>query len=158
MPLEWYKLADHQHLNHSELIMAFAKETIRNEVLLRFGEVGEQRDKLIGALQRSLEQVLEDGVIISSKALDPEQLSALPGQSGTPLADVLGEVTAATIIENQTLTATLASIQQQFTEAMAAADAQIADLTARLEQALAALAAAQTPEPAAVEPEAPPAE
>jgi len=86
-------------------MMAFTKEIIRNEVLLRFGEVGEDRGKLVGALQRSLEQVLEDGVIISSKALDPEQLSTIPNQSGTPLADVLGEVNAQTIVDNQLMIA-----------------------------------------------------
>jgi len=92
--------------------MGFAKETIRNEVLLRFGEIGEHRGKLIGAFQRSLEQVLEDGAIISSRPLDPEQLSALPGQSGTPLADVLGEVTAQTIIDNQNLNEALTELGQ----------------------------------------------
>lgn len=91
--------------------MAFAKETIRNEIMLRFGEVVGNRGKLIGALQRSLEQVLEDGKIISSKPLEPEQLSALPGQSGTPLADVLGEINSQTILDNQLLAATLAAEQ-----------------------------------------------
>lgn len=92
--------------------MAFVKETLRNEIMLRFGEKVDNRGKLIGASQRSLEQVLEDGAIISSKPLDPEQLSALPGQAGTPLADVLGEVTAQTIIDNQNLNEALTEAGQ----------------------------------------------
>ena len=133
--------------------MAFVKETLRNEIMLRFGEKVENRGKLIGASQRSLEQVMEDGAIISSKPLDPEQLSALPGQPGTPLADVLGEVTAQTIIDNQNLNdalteegktnealrLALAAAQDQASETIAIMDQMQGELMAKDE----ALSAAQ---------------
>lgn len=133
----------------------FTEETFAYEILLRFGEGDATKGKLTGAHYQTITQVKRDGLIISSQIDTPQQLALIEGESGQMLSEVLGEVNAATIIENQTLTATLVSTQQQFAAAQEVADAKIADLTARLEQEL---AAAQASEQAVAEVEAQPAE
>lgn len=97
----------------------FTEETTPYEVLLRFNE-----GKLSGAHYQTITHVKRDGLIISSQSDALQQLALVEGEEGQKLSEVLGEITAATIIENQTLT-----------EDLTAAISKIDELTAQLEQA-----------------------
>ena len=115
--------------------MPLSEETIPYEVLLRFSESGAQRGKLSGALFRKLNQILKDGVILSSTEAPPEQLALAAGEDGQLLSDVLGEINAQTIIDNQVLSANLSTEQQTsaaLNEQLIAAQSEIQLLTDQL--------------------------
>jgi len=124
----------------------YKEDTFNYEILLRFGDTGQKKGQLSGASRTTITQTTKDGVPIATNINAPEQLALIAGEEGELLYKVLGEVNAATIIENQTLAAALAEARQQSADTHEAATAQIADLTARLEQALADLASAPIPE------------
>jgi len=92
---------------------AYSEETFFYEVLMRFGEVAPKKGKLIGASLTQITQLLKDGVVLNTTLNPPEQLALVDGESGQKLSDVLGEVNAATIIENQVLTANLVAAQAE---------------------------------------------
>ena len=114
----------------------FTEETFAYEILLRFGEGDTTKGKLTGAHYQTVTQVKRDGVIISSKIDTPQQLALLEGESGQMLSEVLGGVTAETIIHNQTLAASVATLQAQADQmqtSISERDVTIDDLRAQLE-------------------------
>ena len=149
MPIERYRLANPQHHNHSELIMAvpvYSEETFFYEVLLRFGEVAPNKGKLIGASLTQLTQLLKDGVLLNTTINPPEQLALIEGESGQQLSDVLGEVNAQTIIANQVLTAANQSLSANIDELLAnvqSLDSDLTDVRGELSTAQTSLADAQ---------------
>lgn len=124
----------------------YNEDTFNYEILLRFGDTGPNKGQLTGASRSTITQTTKDGVPIATNINAPEQLALIAGEEGQLLSTVLGEINAATIIENQTLAAALAEARQQSAATQEAAVAQIADLTTRLEQALADLTSATAPE------------
>jgi hypothetical protein len=127
----------------------YNEETFNYEILLRFGDNGPNKGKLTGASRTTITQTTKDGVPIGggTNINPPEQLALIAGQEGEMLSSVLGAVNAATIIDNQTLTAALAAAQGKtavlsselaevqghantLTEQLAAANAEIARLMA----------------------------
>lgn len=133
----------------------FTEETTPYEVLLRFNE-----GQLSGAHYQTITQVKRDGLSISSQIDTPQQLALIEGEEGQMLGEVLGEITAAAIIDNQVLTAAMDAKSQelesasahnseltvqleQVSGALTAANSKVDELTALLEQVQAALAASQ---------------
>ncbi len=125
----------------------YNEETFNYEILLRFGDTGPNKGQLSGASRTTITQTTKDGVPIATNINPPEQLALIAGQEGEMLADVLGEVNAATIIQNQTLSTALSAEQgknetlsqglsesqasvQSLTEDLAAANAEIERLKA----------------------------
>jgi hypothetical protein len=129
-------MANPQHHNHSELIMpVYSEETFFYEVLLRFGETDPNKGKLTGASLTQITQLTRDGSVLNSTINLPEQLALVDGENGQKLSDVLGEVNANTIIENQSLSNALVSEQAStatLTEQLTAAQAEIERLTEEL--------------------------
>jgi hypothetical protein len=115
----------------------FEQVTFFYEVLLRFGDQKANRGHLTGAHLQTLTQTLMDGNVIATSDNGPKQLALVDGESGQKLSDVLGEVNANTIIQNQTLSAALAaeqgkteSMTTDLSEAEAAIDSLNVELTA----------------------------
>ena len=104
----------------------FTEETTPYEVLLRFSE-----GQLSGAHYQTITQVKRDGLIISSQIDAPQKLALVEGEEGQKLNEVLGDITAATIIDNRLLA-----------EELSAANSRIYELTDLLEKEQAAAAAA----------------
>ncbi len=104
----------------------FEQVTFFYEVLLRFGDQKANRGQLTGAHLQTLTQTLMDGNVIATTDNGPKQLALLDGESGQKLSDVLGQVNAQTLIQNQTLTADLSAerarseaIAKQYQDALA---------------------------------------
>lgn len=119
MPLQWHGLANPQHYHPSELTMAeWKEETFNYEILLRFGDSGPNKGRLTGASRTTITQTTKDGVPIAggTNINPPEQLALVAVEEGKMLSDVLGEVNAQTIIQNQTLAAALESEQGRTSE------------------------------------------
>lgn len=115
----------------------FEQVTFFYEVLLRFSDQKATRGQLTGAHLQTLTQTLMDGNVIATTDNGPKQLALLDGESGQKLSDVLGVVSAQTVIQNQTLSAALAaeqgkttSLAKELTEAKGQADALAANLAA----------------------------
>lgn len=113
----------------------YNEETFNYEILLRFGDTGPKKGQLSGASRTTITQTTKDGVPIATNINPPEQLALIAGQEGEMLDEVLGEVNAATIIQNQTLSTAL-SAEQGKTESLATnlseAEATIENLNADL--------------------------
>jgi hypothetical protein len=106
----------------------YNEETFNYEILLRFGDVAPNKGKLTGASRTTITQTTKDGVPIATNINSPEQLALIAGEEGEMLSQVLGEVNAATIIENQNLSNALASEQAStatLTEQLVAAQTEI---------------------------------
>lgn len=90
----------------------YNEETFNYEILLRFGDTGPNKGKLTGASRTTITQTTKDGVPIGggTNINHPEQLALIAGQEGEMLSTVLGEVSAATIVLNGQLQASLAEI------------------------------------------------
>lgn len=90
----------------------YNEETFNYEILLRFGDTGPNKGKLTGASRTTITQTTKDGVPIGggTNINPPEQLALIAGQEGEMLSTVLGEVSAATIVLNGQLQASLAEI------------------------------------------------
>lgn len=113
----------------------YSEETFFYEVLLRFGETDPNKGKLTGASLTQITQLTRDGSVLNSTINLPEQLALVDGENGQKLSDVLGEVNANTIIENQSLSNALVSEQAStatLTEQLTAAQAEIERLTEEL--------------------------
>lgn len=106
--------------------MAFAERRIRYETLIRWHEDGR-----IGAQQVDLDQVLKDGVVISSVPTQPLQLGTADFEGAVPLADVLGEVTDRALVQVEQLTQHVAALEQQNQQIVEQANAALADLQAK---------------------------
>ncbi|MGA3683371.1 hypothetical protein [Pseudomonas graminis] len=104
----------------------YNEETFDYEILLRFGDSGPNKGKLTGASRTTITQTTKDGVPIGggTNINPPQQLALIAGEEGEMLAEVLGEVNAQTIIQNQLLAA-----------ALAAEKGRTAELTGELSQA-----------------------
>lgn len=110
----------------------YNEETFNYEILLRFGDAAPNKGKLTGASRTTITQTTKDGVPISTNINSPEQLALIAGEEGEMLSAVLGEVNAATIIENQNLSNALASAQASratLTEQLSASQEEIQRLT-----------------------------
>lgn len=112
----------------------YNEETFDYEILLRFGDSGPNKGKLTGASRTTITQTTKDGVPIGggTNINPPQQLALIAGEEGEMLVEVLGEVNAQTIIQNQILAALLKAEQGN-----------AAVLTAELEQANATIQALQ---------------
>jgi len=145
-------------------VPVYSEETFFYEVLLRFGEVAPNKGKLTGASLTQLTQLLRDGVLLNSTINPPEQLALVDGESGIKLGDVLGEVNANTIIDNQVLSAANQSLSAEVAaattanqdlgtelgltrEELTAAQAEIQRLTDLLNQSVAVAEPAQAETP-----------
>jgi len=93
----------------------FEQVTFFYEILLRFGDQSTNRGQLIGAHLQTLTQTLMDGKIIATNDNGPQQLALVSDESGQKLSDILGEVNANTIVENQVLGAANQSLSDQIT-------------------------------------------
>jgi hypothetical protein len=110
----------------------YNEETFFYEVLLRFGETDPSKGKLTGASLTQITQLTKDGAVLNSTINPPEQLALVDGENGQKLSDILGEVNANTIIENQNLSNALAAEQAStatLTEQLAASQEEIQRLT-----------------------------
>jgi hypothetical protein len=115
----------------------YDEETFFYEVLLRFSDQKPHRGELSGALLRTLTVTTKDGLPFATQENPPQQLAIVEGEDGQKLSDVLGEVNANTIIQNQTLSTALAaeqgkteSLTTDLSEAEATIDNLNSDLTA----------------------------
>lgn len=127
----------------------YNEETFNYEILLRFGDAGPNKGSLTGASRTTITQTTKDGLPIGggTNINPPQQLALIAGEEGEMLAEVLGEVNAQTIIQNQTLASALLAEQgktaeligylslvqaqvKQLTDQLAAANAEIGRLTA----------------------------
>jgi chromosome segregation ATPase len=113
----------------------YNEETFFYEVLLRFGETDPNKGKLTGASLTQITQLTKDGAVLNSTINPPEQLALVDGENGQKLSDVLGEVNANTIVQNQTLSTALAAEQgktESLTTNLSEAEATIDNLNAEL--------------------------
>ena len=96
----------------------YNEETFNYEILLRFGDIGPNKGKLTGASRTTITQTTKDGVPIGggTNINPPQQLALIAGEEGEMLAEVLGEVNAQTIIQNQTLANALLAEQGKTAE------------------------------------------
>ena len=126
--------------------MALTERRIRYETLIRWHEDGK-----IGAHQVDLEQVLRDGVVISSTPTMAQTLATADFEGAVPLSEILGEVATAALEQSEALTRSLADVNaiaaqqlDQLTQVrgelstaqgdLATAQQTIADLQAQLAQ------------------------
>lgn len=118
---------------------AFEEKTYPYEMLFRFGNTEETKGKLVGANLKYETYVYRDGVFWQSAISEPQQLALVDGETGEMLADVLGEINAQTIIDNQVLTAANQSLSAE----LAAATSASQELGTELDQTRDHLTAAQ---------------
>lgn len=100
-------------------------------------------DGSIGAHHQRLYELIKDGVTLSSQMQAPVQLS-VAGEEGLPLADILGETTAAALLATEAAQTARAKAEAELTTAKAqldAATAQAATLLQQLDTARAELVA-----------------
>ncbi len=83
--------------------MALTERKIRYETLIRWHEDGK-----IGAHQIDLEQVLRDGVVISSTPTMAQTLATADFEGAVSLSEILGEVATAALEQVEALTISLA--------------------------------------------------
>lgn len=88
----------------------YNEDTFNYEILLRFGDTGPNKGQLSGASRTTITQTTKDGVPIATNINAPEQLALIAGEEGELLSTVLGEVNAATIVQNGQLQASLAEL------------------------------------------------
>lgn len=114
-------------------------ETIRPyETLIRHNPDGS-----IGAHHQSIYELTKDGIVLSSKIQPPVQLS-VAGEEGLPLADILGETTAAALLAAEAAQAARAKAEAELATVktqLEAATAQSATLRQQLDAVRAELAA-----------------
>jgi len=110
----------------------FEEKTFPYELLLRFGSTDDTKGKLSGANLKYETYVYRDGVFWQSAISEPQQLALVDVETGELLSDVLGEINAQTIVDNQALAASLDAEQANtatLTEQLNAAQAEIQRLT-----------------------------
>lgn len=88
----------------------YNEDTFNYEILLRFGDTGQNKGLLTGASRTTITQTTKDGVPIATNINAPEQLALIAGEEGELLSTVLGEVNAETIVLNGQLQASLADL------------------------------------------------
>jgi hypothetical protein len=85
--------------------------TFPYEILLRFGNTETNRGKLTGGQLQKITQIYKDGQKFGPEVPGvPEQLALVSGEDGELLSVVLGEVSAATIVLNGQLQASLTEL------------------------------------------------
>jgi hypothetical protein len=90
----------------------YNEKTFFYELLLRGSEIAPNEGALIGGYVRTITHTTKDGVLFGTPTLnDPEQLALFEGEAGQKLGDLLGQLNAATIIDNQNLADALADEQ-----------------------------------------------
>ena len=91
----------------------YSEETFNYEILLRFGDSDPYKGQLRGAHRQTITQTKKDGVIIAASIDPPEQLSLLEGERGLFLFDLLGDISAETIVQNGILQNTISDLQER---------------------------------------------
>lgn len=106
--------------------MSFEKRSIRSSVLIRWHEDGR-----IGAQESGLDQVLEDGAVISSRETELVQLGTADFPGSVPLTQVLGEATTQALIQVEQYAQHAAALEQENQQIVEQANAALADLQAK---------------------------
>jgi hypothetical protein len=122
--------------------MALSERRIRYETLIRWHE-----DGTIGAQQIDLDQVLRDGVVISSTLTPAMQLGTADYPGATPLGDILGEAASTAFVRVEVLEKSLgevSTIAQQQIEQLTQARSELSTLRSDLATAQQTIADLQT--------------
>jgi len=118
--------------------MTIIEQTRAYETLIRH-----HADGSIGAHHVRIYEVVKDGIVLSSKIQPPVQLS-VAGEEGLPLADILGETTAAALLAAEAAQAARAKAEAELATVktqLEAATAQSTTLRQQLDAVRAELAA-----------------
>jgi hypothetical protein len=116
--------------------MTIEKKQVPYEFLVRMNAQGQ----IAGAHVQFLEQIVEDGTVLSEKVLDAQPVS-LAGESGFPISQIINDVQATAIATTESLNAQLAqaiaekdAMQQTHASELSALNAQLAQVTEELSQ------------------------
>lgn len=94
----------------------YEESTFPYEILFRFGDTAPFKGQLVGASRTTITQTTKDGVEVATKVNAPEQLALLEGEDGELLSQVIGEVNAQTVVQNQLIQAALRGEQTHSAE------------------------------------------